>query len=621
MPTDFSINQHYDNLFMKANHKLFEDDEFKPENQEFTHCSIKKSDVIWKRPTEIHPKPVLFSRVRQTKTFKVGVISNKILINACLLLRKELMPKIMPDILITQDWPKEYRGIFRFRFWKVKEWVEVVIDDKLPFYKENEERLFTHSDSHREEFAIALLEKALAKLYGGYKVLHWITNLAEIMEDLTGGIPERLSLKQYRIDVKMANYLAIQELYDAMFCNYSNKDPIGLTISAQTQEITNLGLHAHPSIYTISGICTIPTDSQDSTKNKQHQMMLRLRNVWNLCSHTKRVCPLWHKMSKEDREKNKLDQNHANDLWITIEDFIDYFDVASCCHIVDNIDNVWCERSVCGQWSVIPKLSAALEDFDCLENPQYYFDVHDTTVMVHIQLTRTSDQYREDGYGLIVLKVEPNRINIVKDIGIFSKRYKIIETNLPYVEKRDALGNITRVRVVNRSVNLSLYLEKGRYVLIPATILGNTQDHYQLRVATHNRRTTLLPLQDPKKDLKMFTKFELIEVTGLDMKDAAEDSAIHVECSCEKNSFSFTRPAGSKLWQSLIFPRTSPKRKPVTIKVLAEKLMSGRNKELAKFVWKSQDVFSMDEQILNAPRGQSGKLVFKVTQSSDVNKM
>ena len=41
----------------------------------------------------------------------------------------------MPDIEsqeIKESNPEEYCGIFRFNFWSFGEWVEVVIDDRLP---------------------------------------------------------------------------------------------------------------------------------------------------------------------------------------------------------------------------------------------------------------------------------------------------------------------------------------------------------------------------------------------------------------------------------------------------------------------------------------------------------
>ena len=94
---------------------------------------------------------------------------------ASLAMRKDLLDQV---ILPNQSFVENYKGSFKFRFWHFGKWHKVKIDDFLPVKtKYGEDKLMFVKSTSPNEFWSPLVEKAYAKMNGGYKVIrYWISS-------------------------------------------------------------------------------------------------------------------------------------------------------------------------------------------------------------------------------------------------------------------------------------------------------------------------------------------------------------------------------------------------------------------------------------------------------------
>ncbi|KAM3932678.1 uncharacterized protein RB166_005689 [Leptodactylus fuscus] len=188
-------NQDFDTLreWHLKKRVLFTDESF-PANMNSIGSRLKNEfnthNIEWKRPTEICAAPhfvvdgVSLFDILQSRLGDCWVLSAI----GSITLKPELLQKIMP---LGQGYSVGYAGIFHFRFWHLGEWVDVVIDDKLPFL---DGKYLSVRPSCENEFWPCLLEKAYAKFLGSYQNLHW-GDPAEAFVNLTGGLTMTFNLK------------------------------------------------------------------------------------------------------------------------------------------------------------------------------------------------------------------------------------------------------------------------------------------------------------------------------------------------------------------------------------------------------------------------------------------
>lgn len=115
---------------------------------------------------------------------KQGMIGNCYLISAIGVLGKNRIRGIITDPSLCPS------GAYMVKFNKFSKDIYVIVDDSFPVYDVNGDNnwIFGRSEDPNEVFC-NIIEKAYAKLYGGYQNIVG-GKVALALSDMTGGFPE-----------------------------------------------------------------------------------------------------------------------------------------------------------------------------------------------------------------------------------------------------------------------------------------------------------------------------------------------------------------------------------------------------------------------------------------------
>ncbi|XP_061734155.1 calpain-12 [Nerophis ophidion] len=227
----------------------------------------------------------------------------------------KLFIKVVPP---DQSLYKSYAGIFHFKFWQYGEWVEVVVDDRLPV---REGRLLFSYSHTRNEYWSALVEKAYAKLIGSYGSLKG-GNISEGMEDFTGGIAYSLPVSSHtpRVLWRLLTAALVRGSLLSCFIQANNYREVG--------KINGDGL--------IKGHAYAITETDQVKHESGDILLLRLRNPWGFVEYSgpwSDKSKEWSDVSKEEKERLEMKKREDGEFWISAEDFCSKFDLAELCSV------------------------------------------------------------------------------------------------------------------------------------------------------------------------------------------------------------------------------------------------------------------------------------------------
>ncbi|XP_053730470.1 calpain-2 catalytic subunit-like [Synchiropus splendidus] len=316
------LNQDYEAIKQRCleTGRLFEDDCFEPlpsslGYNELGPNSYKVRGIEWKRPKELSSSPKFISDNATRTDICQGALGDCWLLAAIasLTLNEKVLHRVVPH---CQSFDEDYTGMFHFEFWQFGEWVDVVVDDRLP--TRDGELLFVHSES-KSEFWTALLEKAYAKLNGCYEALSG-GSTTEGFEDFTGGIAERYNLERpdphlFKIIMKALDRGSL------LGCS------INITSASDSEAVTYRKLvkgHA----YSVTGAVRVDYRGDEVE-------LIRIRNPWGQVEWNgawSDNSSEWRYVSDEDRERLRC-RSEDGEFWMSFTDFLRQYSQLEICNL------------------------------------------------------------------------------------------------------------------------------------------------------------------------------------------------------------------------------------------------------------------------------------------------
>uniref|UniRef100_A0A3P9NI87 Calpain-2 catalytic subunit n=1 Tax=Poecilia reticulata TaxID=8081 RepID=A0A3P9NI87_POERE len=486
------LNQDFEELRRSCLERgqLFEDDCFEalPSSLGFNELgpnSSKVRGVTWTRPTN----PKFISEDATRTDICQGALDCWLLAAiASLTLNKQVLSRVVPH---GQSFTENYAGIFHFQFWQFGDWIDVVVDDRLP--TRDRKLLFVHS-AEGSEFWSALLEKAYA-INGCYEALSGGSTI-EGFEDFTGGIAERHELA--RPDPHL--FKIIQKALkrgSLLGCS------IDITSAADSEAITHSKL--------VKGHAYSVTAADQVEYQGDMVQLIRIRNPWGQVEWTGAWSDSheWRSVSSEDRER--LTNRSEDGEFMSFSDFLREYSQLEICNLTpdsltDDEYQKWAETEFEETWR------RGVSAGGCRNYPTFW-----TNPQFVIKLDEVDDDPNdgeEEGCTVIVGLMQKNkrhRRKVGEDMETIG--FAIYDVHLKkdfFLYNRAAARSETFINL--RELCNRFCLPPGEYLIVPSTFEPNKNGDFYVRVFSEKQADFVI-------DERVESHVEKIDIDEDDISD------------------------------------------------------------------------------------------------------
>jgi len=436
----------------------------------------------WKRPHEIVSNPVFINDTEAHLDITPGKMGDRWLVSCLgvLYLSKGLFYRVVPA---DQCFENPYYGVFRFRLWWCGEWVEVLVDDRLPTI--NGKLAFLQSNSN--SFWPGLLEKAYAKLHGSYEALKYGT-LLDGLADLTGGITENVPIKVDSNIIRPPLLHALLDTTSIVTCTINNA--VNTQLRNQVDVLPNgISLGTNYRLCSLDKAETLVGDTVQLVRLRDPFATATFGTTSGFNGDWSSFSATWERVTVQERDR-LLGQLDVGEFWISFMDLTQTFTHLECVHLdsdtardepsLSDKNRKWLMRLYQGAWK------RGVTAGGCRNNPDSFH------INPQLQLFLTE---RED----VIISLNQHSVMEPKVIGftlynLSNVQNKVTEC-LPksFFKKHKSLVNSQYTN--SRQVSHRCTLDPGRYLIMATTFEPAEESAFSVRVLGTTIRLALLETQ------------------------------------------------------------------------------------------------------------------------------